>query len=66
MFFLNRLPRRTEAETIRDYLGIPKKPELSADRREALRARPRAQRFGDETRKNPASPTQASTEAGRP
>lgn len=67
MLFLKRRPTPAEAETIRDHLGIPKKPELSADQIEALRARAKARRFGDETRKNRPSPTQPSMEeAGRP
>jgi hypothetical protein len=67
MLFLKRLPTPAEAETIRHHLGISKKPELSADQIEALRARAKSRRFGDKTQKKPPSPTQPSIEeAGRP
>jgi hypothetical protein len=67
MLFLDRLPTPAEAEITRHYLGIAKRPELSAAQIEALRARAKARRFGDETRKNPPSPPQPSMEeAGRP
>jgi len=36
---LHQLPTAEQAETIRDVLGLRKRPELSAEHRETLRAR---------------------------
>ena len=52
-FVMDRLPTANEAETIRGYLGIAKRPELSAEHVALLRAR--AKRLGDERAKNPPS-----------
>ena len=52
-FVMDRAPTAEEAETIRRYLGIAKRPELSAEHVALLRAR--AKRLADERAKNPPS-----------
>ena len=52
-FVMDRAPTAEEAETIRRYLGLAKRPELSAEHVALLRAR--AKRLADERVKNPPS-----------
>jgi hypothetical protein len=44
--FMDRLPTENEAAAIRDYVGIAKRPEISAEERERRRS------FGERLRKN--------------
>jgi hypothetical protein len=53
----DRLPSKAEAAHIRDILGIPKRVELSEERREELRERGRNNPLFAKSAANPAAPT---------
>jgi hypothetical protein len=53
ILLLDRLPTEAEANVIRDYLGIAKRPDLSEDHVERIRAQ--GKRIGARSRKNPPS-----------